>query len=63
MKQQLENKAIEAVDLLDELDQSNEVPEQLQRIRGHDNFQQRKYLFSHIYAMLLQVYHLFCKGR
>ncbi|KAI9289937.1 P-loop containing nucleoside triphosphate hydrolase protein [Umbelopsis sp. AD052] len=40
MRQQLETKAIEAVDLLDELDQSNEVPEQLQRIRGQDNFQQ-----------------------
>jgi hypothetical protein len=44
MKQQLESKAIEAVNLLDELDQSNEVPEQLQRIRGQDNFQQRKFL-------------------
>ena len=43
MKQQLESKAVEAVNLLDELDQSNEVPEQLQRIRGQDNFQQRKF--------------------
>jgi hypothetical protein len=43
MRQQLESKAIEAVDLLDELDQSSEVPEQLHRIRGQDNFLQRKY--------------------
>lgn len=43
MRQQLENKAIEAVDLLDELDQNEQVPEQFQRLRGQDNFSERKY--------------------
>jgi 5-methylcytosine-specific restriction endonuclease McrBC regulatory subunit McrC len=43
MKQQLENKAIEAVDLLDELDQNDQVPEQFHRLRGQDNFPERKY--------------------
>lgn len=55
MKQQLESKAVEAVNLLDELDQSNEVPEQLQRIRGQDNFQQRKFPSVRCYLMTTNI--------